>query len=67
MAIDPLTENQRSYAEAARRLPALRGRRPVSATTIWRWTKRGIRTRGGVVACLEVINIGGKCCTADQA
>lgn len=67
MAIDLLTETIRSFAEAARRLPALRGGRYVSPTTIWRWTKRGVRDRHGVRVRLETIKLGGTCCTSDEA
>jgi hypothetical protein len=36
MAIDPLTEKLRSFAEAAGRLPALRGGKSVNPSTVWR-------------------------------
>jgi hypothetical protein len=67
MAIDPLTERLRSLAEAARRLPALRGSKPVNPSTVWRWTTRGVRNRDGVLVRLETIKLGGTCCTSDQA
>jgi hypothetical protein len=67
MAIDPLTEKLRSFAEAARRLPALRGGKPVNPSTVWRWTTRGVRNRDGVLVRLETIKVGGTCCTSDEA
>jgi hypothetical protein len=67
MAIDPLTEKLRSFAEAARRLPALRVGKPVSPSTVWRWTTRGVRARDGMLVRLEAIKVGGTCCTSDQA
>jgi hypothetical protein len=67
MAIDPTTEKLRSFAEAARRLPALRGGKPVNPTTIWRWTTRGVRGPGGVPVRLEAIKVGGTTCTSDEA
>ena len=67
MAIDPLTETLRSFAEAAKRLPTLRGSKPVNTSTVWRWTKRGVRARNGVPVRLEAIKVGGTCCTSDQA
>jgi hypothetical protein len=67
MAIDPLTEKLRSFAEAAQRLPALRGGKPVNPSTLWRWTTRGIRCRDGLLVRLESIKIGGTTCTSDQA
>jgi hypothetical protein len=49
MAIDALTETLRSFAEAARRLPALRRSKPVNPSTLWRWTTRGVRARDGLI------------------
>ena len=67
MAIDPLTEKLRSFAEAASRLPALRGGKAVNPSTLWRWTKRGVRARNGVRVRLEAIKVGGTCRTSDEA
>ena len=67
MAIDPLTEKLRSFAEAAGRLPALRAGKSVNPSTVWRWTKRGVRARNGVRVRLEAIKVGGTCCTSDEA
>jgi hypothetical protein len=67
MAIDPTAETLRSFAEAARRLPALRGGRPVHPTTVWRWATRGVRDPAGNAVLLETIKVGGTCCTSDQA
>jgi hypothetical protein len=67
MAIDPSTEVLRPFAEASRRLPALRGGRPVHPTTLWRWAARGVRGRDGVTVRLESIKVGGTCCTSDEA
>ena len=67
MAIDPLTEKLRSFAEAAKLLPALRGGRPVSASSLWRWMKRGVRDRYGVCVRLETIKLGGTHVTSDEA
>ena len=67
MAINALTEKLRSFAEAASRLPALRGGKSVNPSTVWRWTKRGVRARNGVLVRLEAIKVGGTCCTSDEA
>jgi hypothetical protein len=67
MAVDPSTEKLRSFAEAARRLPALRGGKPVNPSTVWRWTRRGVRARDGRIVRLEAIRVGGTCCTSDEA
>jgi Protein of unknown function (DUF1580) len=62
MAIDPLNEDTFPFAEAARRLPRLRGNRPVNPATIWRWASHGLR---GVR--LETVRIGGTICTSSEA
>jgi hypothetical protein len=67
MAIDPLTEKLRSFAEAARRLPALRVGKPVNPSTVWRWTTRGVRARHGMLVRLESLKVGGTGCTSDEA
>jgi hypothetical protein len=67
MAIDETCEALRPFAEAARRLPALRGGRPVHPATVWRWATRGVRGRDGAVIQLESIKVGGTCCTSDEA
>jgi hypothetical protein len=67
MAIDPTTETLRPFAEAARRLPALRGGKPVHATTLWRWATRGVRGRRGATIRLETLKVGGTTCTSDEA
>ena len=67
MAINALTEKLRSFAEAASRLPALRGGKAVNPSTVWRWTTRGVRARNGVLVRLECLKVGGTCCTSDQA
>jgi hypothetical protein len=67
MAIDPATETLRTFAEAARRLPPLRKGRPVNPATLWRWATRGVRTRGGVIVRLEILRLGGTCCTSAEA
>jgi hypothetical protein len=60
--INPLTETVIPFAEAARRLPRLRGDRPVNPSTFWRWASSGLR---GVV--LETCRVGGTRCTSLEA
>jgi hypothetical protein len=62
MAIDLLSENPRPLSQEARDLPRLRGGKSVSPSTIWRWSRFGIR---GVK--LETIKIGGTTCTSAAA
>jgi hypothetical protein len=67
MPIDPATEVLRPLAEAAGRLPRLRGGWAVATSTVWRWARRGVRNRDSAVVRLEVLKVGGTCCTSDQA
>jgi hypothetical protein len=67
MPIDPATEVLLPLAEAAGRLPRLRGGRAVATSTVWRWARRGVRGRGGALVRLEVLKLGGTCCTSDEA
>jgi len=67
MAINALTETLRSFAEAASRLPSLRGGKSVNPSTVWRWTRRGVRARDGMLVRLESLKVGGTCCTSDEA
>jgi hypothetical protein len=67
MPIDPATEVLRPLAEAAGRLPRLRGGRAVAPSTVWRWATRGVRNRDGVPVYLEILKVGGTCCTSDEA
>lgn len=61
MAID-LSQNLIPLSKAARSLPRLRGDRPVSPATLWRWAAHGLR---GVK--LEIVRVGGTTCTSPEA
>lgn len=52
------TEQIVTFAEAAKRLPAVNGRRP-HASTLWRWARKGIR---GIH--LETRRLGGRFVTS---
>jgi Protein of unknown function (DUF1580) len=67
MSLHSTTETLRPFAEAAGRLPSLRGGKPVHPATVWRWASRGVRGRDGSLVRLEAIKIGGTCCTSDEA
>jgi hypothetical protein len=67
MPINLATEVLRPLADAAGKLPPLRGGKAVSPSTVWRWSTRGVRARNGGVVRLETIKIGGTCCTSDEA
>lgn len=60
--IDIRTERLLTLCQAARQLPSLRNNRPIHASTLWRWAKKGLR---GVK--LEVLPIGGGKATSMEA
>jgi hypothetical protein len=62
MPIDPLSDDTMSLTQAARRLPRLRGGRPVHPSTLWRWALTGLR---GVR--LETAMVGGVRVTSETA
>ena len=62
MAIDPLNEQVFPLAQAAKRLPRLRNNRPVAVSTLWRWSRSGLRGR-----TLETAMIGGVRVTSTEA
>jgi hypothetical protein len=64
---DLLCENLISLAQAARRFPPARLGRPVSASTVWRWCRKGVRLRSGVVVRLECVRVGGRWLSSTQA
>ena len=56
-----LSEKIFTFAEAAKHLPRIDGRRP-HTSTVWRWARRGI---GGVR--LECLRVGGRYVTSAEA
>jgi hypothetical protein len=62
MAIDPLSEQVITLADAARLCPRRRGGKRPHVSCIYRWTTSGCK---GVV--LESIQIGGTRCTSREA
>ncbi len=65
--IDHTQETVLPFSQAARRLPSLRGDKPVNPATLWRWAKCGVLARSGVRIRLETIRIGGSTCTSMEA
>jgi hypothetical protein len=60
-------EDALSLAQAARKLPSLRGRKPPHPATLYRWATVGRRSRSGRLVRLEVELVGGTNCTSIQA
>lgn len=69
-----LSEEILTLAQAARRIPPVRGKRPPCSRTVFRWSAKGLKPRskrgcsesGGRVF-LETIQIGGTTCTSMEA
>jgi hypothetical protein len=61
-----LRESMLGLAEAARRLPAHREGKPVSASCLLRWVLTGVRGPSGKVH-LEAVRLGGKWITSLEA
>jgi hypothetical protein len=56
-AVRLFTETMLSLAAAARQFPGRNGRSHVNASTVWRWTEKGVRTSNGIVK-LERVRSG---------
>jgi hypothetical protein len=64
---DLIHENLISLAQAARRFPPGRLDRPVSASTIWRWCRKGVKVPGGGTLRLECVRVSGRWLTSVEA
>ena len=64
---DFLQEKCFSLAQAARRLPKLRGEKPPHPATLFRWATAGRKSQGGKIVRLEVWKVGGTNCTSMEA
>ena len=53
--------------EAAKRLPRPRGAKPVSRSTLWRWTYSGLKAKDGQIIRLDTVRIGGAVYTSIEA
>lgn len=62
-----MTETIISLSEAARRLPASRGRGRACPSTIWRWITAGVRMPNDQRLRLEGIRMGGRWLTTVEA
>jgi hypothetical protein len=67
MSIDVFRETVLPFAEAAKRLPKLRGGRPVAPSTIYRWAQGGLKGASGAIVRLETVKIGATTCTSLEA
>lgn len=62
-----LSETLLTLSQAARRLPNVRGSKPLSPATLFRWINVGLKSRSGEVVRLEAWLIGGTRCTSVEA
>lgn len=60
-------EQTLSLAQAARRLPALRGGKSPHPATLFRWATAGRKGRNGTIIRLEIWRVGGTNCTSIEA
>lgn len=60
-------EQMLSLAQAARRLPALRGGKSPHPNTLFRWATAGRKSRAGVIVRLEICLVDGTNCTSIEA
>jgi len=60
-------EQALSLAQAARRLPSVRGGKPPHPATLFRWATAGRKSRNGNVVRLEMWRVGGTNCTSLEA
>jgi hypothetical protein len=67
-SINDLTrETLLSLAQAARRFPPARLGRPVNASTIWRWARKGVKVPGVGMVKLECVRLSGRWLTSVEA
>ena len=62
-----LGENCLSLAEAARKLPRIRGSKPPHPSTLFRWATQGRKAKSGEIVRLEITRVGGTNCTSEEA
>lgn len=67
VAIDVFAEEMVTMNEAATRLPRPRGGKPVSRSTLWRWTYGGLKAKDGQIIRLDTVRIGGTVYTSIEA
>ena len=65
MTEEPSDKKLLSLAEAAKELPRVSGRK-ASTNAIWRWCRKGIKSRSGQRIHLEHVRLGGKLYTTAE-
>jgi hypothetical protein len=64
---DLTRETKLTMAQAARSFPSARLGRPVSASTVWRWCRKGVKVPGVGTVYLECFRLSGRWLTSVEA
>jgi len=67
MAIDVFQESVLSFVEVTKRLPRTAHNKKLHVSTLHRWVQRGLRSRDGQIVRLEMVKVGGRACTSEEA
>jgi hypothetical protein len=67
MAIDVFSEKVVSLTEATRLLPKSPKNKKLHVSTLYRWAIGGLRSKDGMIVCLETVKVGGTTCTSQEA
>jgi hypothetical protein len=61
------SEKMLSISQAARNLPAVRGKKSPHPNTLVRWARVGLRSKSGKIVRLDIQRVGGTNCTSMAA
>ena len=67
MAIDVFQEAVISFEEATKRLPKGRHGKKLHVSVLYRWVNGGLRSKDGQIVRLEMVKIGGRAHTSQEA
>ena len=67
MAIEVFQESLLSFAEVTKRLPRTCHNKKLNVSTLYRWVQGGLRSRDGQIVRLEMVKVGGRSCTSEEA
>ena len=67
MAINVFNEKVVSLHEAIKLLPNTPARKKLHISTVFRWIQKGLRSKDAAIVRLEIVKIGGKTFTSQEA
>ncbi len=67
MSIDVFQETVFSFAEAIRKLPNGCQNKRLHVSVLYRWVNAGLRSKDGQIVRLEMVKIGGRAYTSQEA